>query len=320
MILITGCAGFIGFSLAKKLLSKNYKVLGIDNIDDYYDVELKKSRLSILLKYSSFKFKKIDITNKKKIDQIFQDNKVNVVVNLAAQAGVRYSFERPEKYLNSNIIGFFNIINTSRKYKVKNFIYASSSSVYGDGQLPSKESQNVDSPLNFYAQTKITNELIAKTYFQTYGFCSIGLRFFTVYGPWGRPDMAYFKFTNMILKKQKIKLHNQGKHKRDFTYIDDIVDGICLVIFNKKIIKKADIINIGSAKSYDLFNLIKNIEKNLNLKSKITSIPKQSGEITNTLANIQKIKKMYGYSPKFDLKDGIKKFIDWYLEYYKPNK
>ena len=234
MILISGCAGFIGFSLAKKLLSKNYKVLGIDNMDDYYDVELKKSRLSILLKYSSFKFKKIDITNKKKIDQIFQDNKINVVVNLAAQAGVRYSFEKPEKYLNSNIIGFFNIINTSRKYKVKNFIYASSSSVYGDGQLPSKESQNLDNPLNFYAQTKITNELIAKTYFQTYGFSSIGLRFFTVYGPWGRPDMAYFKFTNMILKKQKIKFHNQGKHKRDFTYIDDIIDGIYLVIINKK--------------------------------------------------------------------------------------
>ena len=320
MILISGCAGFIGFSLAKKLLSKNYKVLGIDNIDDYYDVELKKSRLSILLKYSSFKFKKIDITNKKKIDQIFQDNKINVVVNLAAQAGVRYSFEKPEKYLNSNIIGFFNIINTSRKYKVKNFIYASSSSVYGDGQLPSKESQNVDNPLNFYAQTKITNELIAKTYFQTYGFSSIGLRFFTVYGPWGRPDMAYFKFTNMILKKQKIKFHNQGKHKRDFTYIDDIIDGIYLIIINKKRIKKADLINIGSGKSYDLFYLIKNIEKNLNLKSKITSIPKQSGEITNTLANIQKIKKIYGYSPKFNLKDGIKKFIDWYFQYYKPNK
>mgnify|MGYP001311805916 CR=1 FL=1 len=336
-ILITGVGGFIGFHTALRLLKQNKKVVGIDNINDFYDQKLKKDRIRILKKFSkqNFLFYKKDISKEKEIRKIFGKYKINVVINLAAQAGVRYSLKNPKEYLKSNIEGFFNIINFCKEFKVKRLVYASTSSVYGNNtQTPFKESHTADHPIQFYAATKRSNELIAHAYSSLYGMETIGLRFFTVYGPWGRPDMALFKFVKNIIKKKTIDVYNYGNHIRDFTYIDDIVNGIILTINSKKIfyhkkIKKKifdpdisdckfRVLNIGSGNSTTLLRYIEIIEKELKITSKKKYFSLQKGDIKKTLADINNLKK-FGYKPKIRPELGIKNFIEWYKSYYKIN-
>ena len=247
--LITGSAGFIGFHLSKKLLSEGFNVLGVDNLNNYYDQKIKQDRNNILKKYKNYRFNKIDIKDYKKLDRIFKKNSIHGVVNLAAQAGVRYSLKNPRSYIENNINGFFNILELSKKYRVKKFIYASTSSIYGlQKKFPLKENFNTDNPIQLYAATKKSNELMATSYSHLYKMDTIGLRFFTVYGPWGRPDMALFKFTKNIIKGKPIEVFNKGKHERDFTYVDDIVNGIFNIINNKKSRFGAKIFNIGNGK------------------------------------------------------------------------
>ena len=335
-ILVTGVAGFIGFHTAKKLLIKGNKVVGIDNINNYYDKKIKLDRLKILKKISgkNFKFFKKDISNYNDVEKIFKINSINYVINLAAQAGVRYSLKYPKTYLKSNIYGFFNIIEISRKYKIKRLIYASTSSVYGSNiEQPFSEKHTADHPIQFYAATKRSNELIAHAYSSLYKLETVGLRFFTVYGPWGRPDMALFKFVNNIIKNKAIEIFNYGNHSRDFTYIDDIVEGIILLTKSKKIFniinrkKKKNIppdssnslfkiFNIGSGKKTSLMKYINIIEKNLKIDAKKKYLPLQKGDIKSTLSNISSLKKI-GYKPKVNPEYGIRKFVKWYRDYYK---
>jgi len=256
-ILITGSSGFIGFHLTKLLLEKNYNVLGIDNHNSYYDKKLKIDRNKILLKYKNFKFFKVNIKKKNIIKKIFKKNKISCVVNLAAQAGVRYSLENPQSYIDNNILGFFNILESVKENKIKKFIYASTSSIYGlQKKFPIKENFNTNDPIQLYAATKKSNEVIANSYGHLYGINNIGLRFFTVYGPWGRPDMALFKFTKNIIDGKKINLFNRGKHIRDFTYVDDIVEAILKIIRSKKKKKISEIYNIGSKNKVTLLKYV----------------------------------------------------------------
>ncbi len=317
-VLITGSAGFIGFHLSSLLLKKKIKIVGIDNLNNYYDKKIKIDRNRILLKNKNYKFFKIDITNKKRLKNIFSKNRFDVVINLAAQAGVRYSLKDPEKYIQSNVIGFYNIIEACKNYKVKNFLFASTSSIYGKSKkFPLKENFNTDNPIQLYAATKKANEVIGHAYHSLYKFNVIGFRFFTVYGPWGRPDMALFKFTNNTLLKKKINVFNKGNHYRDFTYIDDIVDGIFKVI-NKLIKTKKkpfyQILNIGNNKTISLKNFIKLIETNLGLKANIKYQSFQKGDIFKTHASINKINKFYGFLPKTKIESGVKKFVNWFIE------
>tara|TARA_E500000178_G_scaffold183468_1_gene181901 strand:- start:12059 stop:13051 length:993 start_codon:yes stop_codon:yes gene_type:complete len=318
-ILITGSAGFIGFHLSNFLLKQNLRVIGVDNFDDYYDKRIKVDRNKILLKYKNYKFFKIDITDKKSLAKIFSKNKFEVVINLAAQAGVRYSLKNPEKYIKSNIIGFHNIIENCKNNKIKNFLFASTSSIYGkSSKFPLQEKFNTDLPLQLYAATKKSNEVIGHAYYSLYRFNVIGFRFFTVYGPWGRPDMALFKFTNNTLLKKKINVFNKGNHYRDFTYIDDIVEGIYKVIIKLKKSKKVpiyQILNIGNNKTISLRNFIRLIEINLGQKAKIKYQSFQKGDVLKTHASIKKIKKYYGFTPKTKVEIGVKKFIDWFIKY-----
>ncbi len=318
-ILITGSAGFIGFHLSNFLLKQNLRVIGVDNFDDYYDKRIKVDRNKILLKYKNYKFFKIDITDKKSLAKIFSKNKFEVVINLAAQAGVRYSLKNPEKYIKSNIIGFHNIIENCKNNKIKNFLFASTSSIYGkSSKFPLQEKFNTDLPLQLYAATKKSNEVIGHAYYSLYRFNVIGFRFFTVYGPWGRPDMALFKFTNNTLLKKKINVFNKGNHYRDFTYIDDIVEGIYKVIIKLKKSKKVpiyQILNIGNNKTISLRNFIRLIEINLGQKAKIKYQSFQKGDVLKTHASIKKIKKYYGFTPKTKVDIGVKKFIDWFIKY-----
>ncbi len=316
MILVTGCSGFVGYYISKKLLQKKFKVLGIDNNNNYYDTRLKKNRLKNLLLYKNFYFNKMDISSVISLEKIFKKYNIHTVINLAAQAGVRYSLEEPSKYFDSNIKGFFNIIYLSKKYGVKKFIYASSSSVYGNNKTPYIETQDVSNPINFYAMSKISNELMARSYFNTYGFQSIGLRLFSVYGPWGRPDMAYFKFTKSILNKEVIYLYNQGRHVRDFTYIDDVVDAIYLIIIDKRKDYGCDIFNIGSNKPQNLINLVKNIENITKIKPIINFLPKQIGEASYTHSNNTKLYDIYKFKPKTKFKTGLFNFVNWFKDYY----
>ena len=319
-ILITGCAGFIGFHLSSKLINKNkYKIFGIDNINDYYDVELKKKRISLLKKNKNFFFKKIDITNKDNLLLFSKKNHIKYIVHLAAQAGVRYSIDNPEAYFNSNILGFYNILECSKILKVKHLLYASTSSVYGSNKnFPVNELQSTDKPLSFYAASKKTNEVMAYSYSYIYKIPTTGLRFFTVYGPYGRPDMALFKFVKSIIEQKKINLFNKGDHYRDFTYIDDIVMFIDNLI-NKPSSQKIpyNIFNIGSDNPYSLKKFLKTIEKNLNKKTKINLMKPQLGDVHKTHADISKLKRYTGLHPKTKLLDGIKSFINWYKGYYK---
>lgn len=333
-ILVTGAAGFIGFHLIKKLLTKNFHVIGIDNLNNYYEKSLKLNRLKEIkkIKKKNFKFYKIDISNKKKLLGIFKKEKVNFVVNLAAQAGVRHSLKNPFVYTKSNLVGFFNILHMSKEFKIKHLIYASTSSVYGmNTKLPFSESHAVDHPLQLYAATKRSNELMAHAYSNLYRLPTTGLRFFTVYGPWGRPDMALFLFVRNILKKEPINIFNNGNHKRDFTYIDDIVNGIYKIIFkipNSKSFKKLQpnnssapfrILNIGNSKKVKLSSFIKEIENNLKVRAKKRYLNLQKGDVIDTCSSTREIRKITNFKSKITYKVGIKRFIKWFKKYYQIN-
>jgi UDP-glucuronate 4-epimerase len=320
-ILITGSAGFIGYHLAKKILKKNIKVFGIDNINNYYDINLKKNRIKDLKKSKKFFFYKIDLSEYKKLNNLVKRNKIKYIIHLAAQAGVRYSIKKPKTYFKSNMEGFFNILEVSKNNNIKHLIYASTSSVYGNTKkFPLSESDNTDHPLSFYAATKKSNEIMAHSYSYIYKLPCTGVRFFTVYGPFGRPDMALFKFTKNIIKNRSVELFNKGKHLRDFTYVDDIVEGVFSLI--KKQSKKSipyEIFNIGNGNPKKLIDYLKYIEKNLNRSSSIKKLPLQIGDIIKTHSDIKKLKKFTGYNPKTNINIGVNKFIEWYKDYYKLN-
>ena len=313
-ILVTGSAGFIGFHLSKSLLDDGYEVLGIDNMNNYYDPNLKHARLEQLELHKNFKFEKVDIADRNSITKSFQSFKPNKVVNLAAQAGVRYSIENPYAYMDSNLVGFLNIIELCRHNHVKGFIYASSSSVYGNNkELPFNVNDRVDKPISLYSATKRSNELIANVYSHLYGLNTTGLRFFTVYGPWGRPDMAIFIFIKKILEDKQIPVFNNGKMKRDFTYIDDIISGVRSAIDNNY---NNNIFNLGNNKSEELMHLVDIIEHNLGKKAKIQFLPMQPGDIAESFANIDTSIKMLNYKPMINIDVGIKSLVEWYIKYY----
>ena len=318
-IIVTGSAGFIGFSLSKKLLERGDNIIGIDNHNDYYDPKIKEARLSRLEEYPNYHHTRFDISNKKDLGELFKSYKPIKVVNLAAQAGVRYSIENPNAYIKSNIVGFGNILENCRQYKIQHLVYASTSSVYGaNTKMPFSEQDSVNHPLSVYAATKKSNELMAHTYSYLFKLPTTGLRFFTVYGPYGRPDMALFKFTKLISESKKIPLFNKGDHVRDFTYIDDIVEGIVLLI--KKPPRKKipfEIYNLGSGNPKSLKFFLKNIEKNLNKKAALNLKAMQVGDVHKTHADIKKINKAYSYQPKFDIPTGVKNFVNWYKKYFK---
>ncbi|OUW79801.1 MAG: hypothetical protein CBD77_01865 [bacterium TMED217] len=320
-ILITGVAGFIGYHLAEKLLNNNYLIVGIDNLNDYYDTTLKIARLNNLKKLKNFAFQKIDFTNNNELDPLFNENKFDQVIHLGAQAGVRYSITNPQFYIDTNITGFLNILENCKKHNIKTIIYASSSSIYGiNQQQPFSEEDNTEKQISMYGVTKKTNELMAHSYSNLYGLRTIGLRFFTVYGPWGRPDMALYIFTKSIIENKDINLFNKGDHKRSFTYITDIIEPIRRLINineqNSNILKNHEILNIGGAKPVGLLRFVDIIENHLNKKAKIILKPMQQGDVKETNANIIKLEKITGYKPQTNIEKGIKKFIDWYKVYY----
>ncbi|MDD4332935.1 MAG: SDR family NAD(P)-dependent oxidoreductase [Patescibacteria group bacterium] len=316
-ILITGSAGFIGFYAAKKLLENNYRVIGVDNLNNYYDVNLKKARNKILLKNKNYKFYRTDIKNYHALEKIFKENKIDKILHLAAQAGVRYGVSHPFVYEESNLKGFLNILECARHNRTKNFVYASSSSVYGGNIMPKSgfsENDSVNQPVSLYATTKRSNELMAYAYHNLYGLNCTGLRFFTVYGPWGRPDMAYFSFTKKITNNDRIEIFNYGKMRRDFTYVDDIVAGI-ITALNRSF--AYEIINLGNSRPEELKYFIELIEKNLGKQAKKKYLPLQPGDVLATYANISKAKKLLNFCPKTKIEEGIKNFVQWYREYYK---
>jgi len=313
-ILITGAAGFIGYHLCKSLLEDGYEVLGIDNLNDYYDTNLKQARLEQLKQFKSFLFNKVDIADRESLTKSFQSFNPQKIVNLAAQPGVRYSIENPYNYMDSNLVGFLNIIELCRNNKVKNFIYASSSSIYGaNKKMPYSVDDRVNQPVSLYGATKRANELIAYSYSHLYDLCTTGLRYFTVYGPWYRPDMAMFIFTQKIIDGKPISVFNNGNMKRDFTYIDDIIRGTRSAIKKNY---KCEIFNLGNSKSESLMELIDIIEKNLGKKAQIEYLPMQLGDVKESLADIKKSIEKLGYNPITTINKGIPKFIKWYKEYY----
>ena len=331
-ILVTGAAGFIGFHTCLKLVKQGHEVYGIDNINDYYDPKLKFDRLNELgfdkteatifktevqSKYDGLRFSRIDLGDYDSIDNLFKKEQFEVVCNLAAQAGVRYSIENPKAYIDSNISGFLNILEGCRNHKVKHLVYASSSSVYGENKkVPFETTDNVDHPISLYAATKKSNELMAHTYGHLYGFKTTGLRLFTVYGPWGRPDMAYYLFAEAISKNKPIKVFNNGEMERDFTYIDDIVSGITKII-EGSIVERDHykIYNIGNNKTESLQNFISTIEDSLNKKALKQMLPMQPGDVPKTFANIDNLINDYNYAPKTDIKKGVSNFINWFKTY-----
>ena len=330
-IIVTGSSGFIGFHVSKKLLGSGNKVHGIDSMNNYYDVNLKKARLAILKKYKNFSFSKAKIENSKDLGKAFKKFKPTIVIHLAAQAGVRYSIEKPRVYMDSNIIGTYNIIEIAKRLNVKHLIMASSSSVYGaNKKIPFKEVDKTETQMSIYAATKKSNESMAHAYSNIWKIPITMVRFFTVYGPWGRPDMALFKFTKGILNNKKIDVYNNGKMYRDFTYIDDIVNGINLLISKVPSTKQLGkykndslspiapfrILNIGNTKKVFLLDFIKEIEKVLGKKAKRNYMPLQKGDVKQTLSNTNLLKKITNYNPKTNFKTGIRNFLDWYLEYY----
>ena len=325
-IFITGSSGFIGFHLSKKLLDNGHSIHGFDSMNNYYDVKLKKARYKILNKYKNFSFTKGNLEHQKTLSKSILKFKPRVIVHLAAQAGVRYSIDKPRVYLDSNITGTYNIIELAKKVDVKHLLIASSSSVYGaNKKLPFKEIDKTETQLSIYAATKKSTESIAHSYSNIWKLPITMLRFFTVYGPWGRPDMALFKFTESIIKKKNIYLHNKGHHYRDFTYIDDIVDGVSLAL--KKIPKSKkknsvpfSVFNLGNNKAIYLKKFLIELEKQLKIKAKIIYLKKQKGDVFKTSASIVKAKKELGYNPKTNYKIGISKFILWYKQYIKNEK
>ena len=319
MIIITGSAGFIGFHLSKKLLEQGEKVIGIDNINNYYDVNLKRARLDILEQNPNFTFYKADISKPNDISQIFKKHSsAKTLIHLAAQAGVRYSLENPFAYVESNLTGQVTIFEDAKNNlkELEHIIYASSSSVYGNNEkTPFSVSDRTDDPISLYAATKKSGELIANYYSNTFKIPTTGLRFFTVYGPYGRPDMAYFSFTKNILEGQTIKLFNNGDLKRDFTFVDDIVAGIVSCISNKPEFHK--IYNLGNNKPVELKYFVSTLEKLLGKKAVIENLPMQTGDVYQTFADIDNTAKNLGFKPKTSIEDGLEKFVRWYKDYYK---
>lgn len=321
IVLVTGSAGFIGFHLSKSLLKKGVRVIGYDNLNDYYDVRLKQKRLEILNSFDNFSFVKGDLADKKALELLFEKYNPNIVVNLAAQAGVRYSIDNPDAYIQSNIVGFFNILECCRYNNIDHLIYASSSSVYGaNKKVPFSTDDNVDKPVSLYAATKKSNELMAYTYSQLYGFPTTGLRFFTVYGPYGRPDMAYFSFTKAILEGKSIKVFNQGDLYRDFTYIDDIITGVERILCNPP---KRDennarykIYNIGNNKPVRLMDFINTLEECIGKKAIKEFYPMQAGDVYQTYADVTDLEKDFGFKPNTTIKEGLNNFYNWYRECY----
>ena len=321
-ILVTGCAGFIGFHVSKKLLEEGYGVIGIDNFNDYYDPSLKESRNQILSKYTNYKLYKGNIQDSKFLDEIFKTHNLDLVCNLAAQAGVRYSVTNPLTYEESNSLGFLQVLEAMRRHNVKSLVFASSSSVYGGiKETPFKESMKIDGPVSLYAATKAANELYAHAYSKLYGLNSIGLRFFTVYGPYGRPDMALYGFVKAITEGKTIQVYNHGNQKRDFTYIDDIVSGVIAsinAVNSKKV--KYEIINLGRGQPANLMDFIKEIESAVGKEAKKEFLPPQQGDVSKTHADISKAKTLLNYEPQTDIKEGISQFVNWYLNYHKISK
>lgn len=337
-VLVTGAAGFIGSNLCKRLLNdhKDIKVFGIDNMNDYYDVRIKEHRLDALLKHDNFEFIKANIADKEVINDLFEENKIDIVVNLAAQAGVRYSIENPDAYIESNILGFYNLLEACRHHPVEHLVYASSSSVYGSNKkVPYSTEDKVDNPVSLYAATKKSNELMAHAYSKLYNIPSTGLRFFTVYGPAGRPDMAYFGFTNKLRNNETIKIFNYGNCKRDFTYIDDIIEGVIRVM-QKAPEKKEGIdglpippykvYNIGNSNPENLLDFVQILSEEL-IKAKVLPenydfeahkelVPMQPGDVPVTYADTSELEKDFGFKPNTSLKDGLRDFAIWYKEFY----
>ena len=319
-ILVTGIAGFIGSHVARVLLERGEQIIGIDNFSDYYDVNLKKNRLKVLENFDNFTFHNVDISNIVSVENIYKKYDFNKVCHLAAQAGVRYSLEAPMEYINTNIVGHTNILECCRNYNVKNIVYASSSSVYGGNtKVPFSVKDRVDNPVSLYAATKRADELISYTYHHLYDLNTIGLRFFTVYGPWGRPDMATWIFTKKIINKEPIDVYNNGNMERDFTYIDDIVAGTISVLdsINKEGLKLSKVYNIGNNKPENLLSFISVIENYLNIKAIKIFKPMQPGDVMKTYADISDIKNDFNFLPTTSIKEGIPKFIDWYKLYHK---
>ena len=317
-IFITGSSGFIGFHVSKRYLDKGFKVCGFDSMNNYYDVGLKKSRLKILKNYKNFSFIKGNLENQKILNRSIIRFKPSIIIHLAAQAGVRYSIEDPSKYLDTNIVGFFNIMEQCKENKIRHFLFASTSSVYGDNKnFPLQEHDINNKPLSFYAATKLSNEVMAYSYSNIYRLPITGLRFFTVYGPFGRPDMALYKFAKAIKESKFIKLFNGGNHIRDFTYIDDVVSAIILLIKNppKKRIPY-EIYNIGSSRPETLRNYLSKLENKLGKKAKIKKLKLQKGDVLKTHASISKLKNKTKFKVKFDISSGISKFVDWFNKYY----
>lgn len=335
-ILVTGAAGFIGFHLSKKLLNNSYQIIGIDNLNDYYDTNLKQSRLEILNKYNNFSFQKVDLKDKVAVDNIFETYRPTHVINLAAQAGVRYSIENPYAYVDSNLTGFMNILEACRNYPVEHLLYASSSSVYGGNKVvPFSPNHNVDHPVSLYAATKKSNELMAHTYSHLYGIPTTGLRFFTVYGPYGRPDMAYFSFTKDILAGNMIKVFNHGSMERDFTYIDDIVEGIVKLldkvpVANKDWNESKDdlstsfapykIYNIGNNNPVKLMRFINALESALGKEAEKVYMDMQPGDVHHTYADVSDLERDINFKPSTSIEEGLKKFVEWYESYYQVKK
>ncbi len=331
-VLVTGAAGFIGFHLCRQLIDRGIQVTGIDNMNPYYDVRLKKDRLKIIQAASNFKFVELDMADRSGMQTLFESNPFDVVVNLAAQAGVRYSLQNPHAYVDSNLVGFVNILEGCRHHDVQHLVFASSSSVYGaNTKMPFSVHHNVDHPVSLYAATKKANELMAHTYSHLYGLCCTGLRFFTVYGPWGRPDMALFLFTKAILENQPIKVFNHGKMQRDFTYIDDIIEGVVRVMARLPepnpqwhgdqpdpgtSYTPYKIYNIGNNNPVELIDFIKFIENALGTQAQKDYLDLQPGDVPATYADVDDLVADAGFKPQTPITSGIQKFVDWYRDYY----
>lgn len=334
-ILVTGAAGFIGYHLCESLLKLNFEVIGLDNINDYYDIDLKFNRLEQLgilrsdaeifnqkcassVHMNKFSFVRMNLEDRTELPKLFKDESIDVVCNLAAQAGVRYSLENPEAYIDSNIVGFLNLLECSRNFKIKHLVYASSSSVYGlNEKIPFSTADNVDHPISLYAASKKSNELMAHTYSHLFNIPTTGLRFFTVYGPWGRPDMAMFLFTDAIFNNRPIKVFNHGKMERDFTYVDDIVEGVTRIL--AKTTKDRElykIYNIGNNNAVKLSDFIEAIEHSVGQKAEKEFLPIQPGDVERTWANVDDLISDYDYSPNTSVDDGVEKFVVWYKKYY----